>query len=175
MRSSQLATLVFILLAAFAAIHFSQLYPQLPGTVASHFDAHGRANGWQSKSSFLAVFVGVSVLSAVIGFGIPRVLTVIPVQIINLPNKEYWLAPERRAESLDFLAASFAWLGCGMYAFVIFVFDYSIQATLHPQHPPEISRILYSGLAFVAWVLFWIVRLLAHFGRVRQSWGPVTF
>ena len=86
---SRLPKLVFALLVLYAAIHFAFAYQQLPDVVASHFNARGAANGWQPKSAFFTVFVGVGVLAALFGFVIPQIIFALPPQLINLPNKEY--------------------------------------------------------------------------------------
>src|SRR5713101_4635029 len=103
MRDSRLPKLLFALLGAYAAIHFLSYYSQLPTVVASHFNGQGLANGWQTKPAFFTVFAGVSVLAAVIGFGIPLMVASLPPQLINLPNKNYWLSPEQFAGTLEFL------------------------------------------------------------------------
>jgi uncharacterized membrane protein len=165
---SRLPKLLFLLLAAYAAVHFSTYYSQLPEVVASHFDAHGVANGWQTKSAFFAVFVGVTVLAAVVGFGVPRIIAVVPAQLINLPNKRYWLAPEHLAETLEFLNTYFAWFGCAVFLIVVLSFDYAVQSNLHPDHPPDISRMWYILAGFIAFAVVWIARLFTRFGRVPQ-------
>src|SRR5712692_2015629 len=59
---SRLPRLLFVLLAIYAAIHFSYYYPQLPNVIASHFDGRGAANGWQIKSAFFGMFIAMSSL-----------------------------------------------------------------------------------------------------------------
>ena len=169
MRNPGLPKLVFALLAVGATVYFSSYYAQLPEVVASHFNARGVANGWQTKPAFFAVFVGVSVLAAIIGFGIPRIISTMPPQLLNLPNKQYWLSAEHLAETQAFLNTCFAWFGCAVFLIVILAFDYAIQSNLHPENRPDVSRIWYILAGFLAFVAVWIIRLLTRFLRTPQE------
>jgi len=162
---SRLPKLIFVLLVLYAAVHFSNLYPQLPDVVASHFNARGAENGWQTKQAFFSVFIGVSVLAIVVGFGVPRIIAAVPAQLINLPNKQYWLAPEHRAETMAFLDAYFAWFACAIFLIIILTFDYAIQSNLHPENPPNPERMWYVLVGFLLFTLVWVVRMLARFLR----------
>ena len=162
----RLPKLLFALLAVYAAVHFSSYYSQMPDVVASHFNGRGVPNGWQTKSAFFAVFLGVGILSAVVGFGVPRIIAVVPPQLINLPNKRYWLAPEHFAETTEFLKAYFAWFGCALFLVMIFTFDYAIQSNLHPDNRPDASRMWYVLTGFLVYVVAWSVRMLIRFSRV---------
>ena len=166
---SRLTKLSFAMLSGYAAIRFASYYSQLPDVVASHFNARGVANGWQTKSAFFAVFVGVSVLAAVIGFGIPRIISAMPPQLINLPNKNYWLAPDHLAETQTFLNNYFAWFGCAVFLVIILTFDYAIQSNLRSENRPDISRMWYILAGFLAFVAVWIIRLLTRFLRTPQE------
>jgi uncharacterized membrane protein len=165
MRDPRLPRLLFAVLAAGAAIYFSSYYPQLPDVVASHFNAQGTPNGWQTKAAFFGVFVGVSVLAVLVGFGIPRIISAMPPQLINLPNKRYWLAPEHLKETMKFLGAYFAWFGCAVFLIMILTFDYAIQSNLHPDNRPDVSRMWYILAGFLLFVAVWIARMFARFGR----------
>ena len=169
MQRSRLPRLLFVVLAAYAAIHFSPYYSQLPEVVASHFNGHGVPNGWQTKSAFFTVFTGVSVLAAVIGFGIPRIIAALPPQLINLPNKAYWLAPDHLEETMAFLNNHFAWFGCAAFVVIIVTFDYAIQSNLHPNNRPDISRMWYVLAGFLAFVIVSTARIFLRFRRVPQQ------
>jgi uncharacterized membrane protein len=163
---SRLPKFVFALLALYAAVHFSYNYPQLPGVVASHFNAQGLPNGWQTKSAFFAVFVGVSVLAVLVGFGIPRIISAIPPRLINLPNKQYWLAPQHLEETRAFLNTYFAWFGCAVFLVMILTFDYAIQSNLHPDSHANPSRMWQVLAGFLVFTIIWIARTFMRFGRV---------
>jgi uncharacterized membrane protein len=169
MQDARLPRLLFAVLAVGAAIYFSSYYAQMPEVVASHFNGRGVPNGWQTKSAFFGLFVAVSVLAAVVGFGIPRIIASLPPQMINLPNKRYWLAPEHLAETLDFLSAYFAWFGCAAFLVMILTFDYAIQSNLHPNNRPDVSRMWYILAGFLAFMVVWIARMFTRFGRVPQQ------
>jgi len=161
--------LLFVVLAAYAAIHFSPYYSQLPEVVASHFNGHGVPNGWQTKSAFFIVFTGVRVLAAVIGFGIPRIIAALPPQLINLPNKAYWLAPDHLEETMAFLNNHFAWFGCAVFLVIIVTFDYAIQSNLHPDNRPDPSHMWYLLAGFMVFVIVSTARIFLRFRRVPQQ------
>lgn len=169
---SRLPKLLFAVLAAYAAIHFSSYYPQLPDVVASHFNGRGVANGWQTKSAFFSVFVGVSVLAAVVGFGIPRIIEALPPQLINLPNKAYWLAPDHLRATMEFLRNFFAWFGCAVFVVIIVTFDYAIQSNLHPDNRPAISRTWFVLAGFLVFTVVSVTRMVMRFGRPPEGRSP---
>jgi uncharacterized membrane protein len=165
MQKAGLPKLAFVLLAVGAAIYFSSLYAQLPEVMASHFNARGAANGWQTKSAFFNVLIAVSVLAAVVGFGIPRLITLLPPELINLPNKGYWLAPERRAGTMDFLNGYFAWFGCALFAVILITINFAVQANFHPERRPDATPMWYLFAGFLAFAILGTVRIFKRFGR----------
>ena len=169
MQDARLPKLLFVILAVGAAIYFSTYYVQMPDVVASHFNGRGVPNGWQAKPAFFGLFAAVSVLIASIGFGIPRIIASVPPQLINLPNKQYWLAPEHVAETMAFLNAYFAWFGCAVFLIVILTFDYAIQSNLHPDHRPDVSRMWYILAGFLVFMVVWLARMFTRFGRLPRD------
>ncbi len=149
MQKSSLPKLVFVLLAGGVAIYFSFYYAQLSEVVASHFNGRGAANGWQTKSAFFGVLVGVSVFAAVVGFGIPRLIAAMPPELINLPNKRYWLAPEQLADTMEFLNGYFAWFGCAVFTVILVSFDFAVRTNLQPYNRQNVSRMWYTLAGFL--------------------------
>jgi len=168
-QKSSLPKLVFVLLAVGAALYFSSFYAQLPEVVASHFNRGGVANGWQTKSAFFGVLVAVSLLAAVVGFGIPRIIISLPMELINLPNKRYWLAPEHISDTMEFLKRFFAWFGCAVFTVILVTFDYAVQSNLHPDHRPDTAPMWYLLAGFLVFVVVSIARMSLRFGRVPQQ------
>ena len=89
-------TLFFAILAA-GLLQLVHDFPLLPERVASHFGASGAANGWMTKSQFLMTYAAILLPALFLEFGCSAALPRRRKRSCNLPNKEYWLSPERRA------------------------------------------------------------------------------
>ncbi|MBK8011140.1 MAG: DUF1648 domain-containing protein [Deltaproteobacteria bacterium] len=129
MRSSRV-----VLLAALAgvAIRFASIYPELPTTMASHFGAGGKPNGWMPRSGFAALSAAVSVLMLLVFLGGPLLLKRVPHPLINLPNKLYWLAAERKEATFAYLASTIEWLGATTFVFIGLVNELVFAANTKP-------------------------------------------
>lgn len=160
---------LFLLAAATAGAYFRHYYPLLPRVMASHFDARGIANGWSNKPTFFEIFAWMTVLGAVLVFGMPKIIAVTPRQLVNLPNKDYWLGPEQRAASLEFLSGWFAWFGCAVYALIVVAFDYAVQVNLHAGLGPKAMRMWYAVGLFGVFTVVWVMRLFGRFGRAPDG------
>lgn len=166
---SRLPKLLFVTLAVFAAAYFYTVYDKLPEVVASHFDAYGNPNGWASKQAFLLFFIGVSAVPAALVFVVPAIFKALPVELMNLPNKRYWLSAERSAKTLDFLTSRFAWFGCAVYGLMLYVFDYAVRTNLHPEHRPDPNSMWIALIVFAAFAAVWSVLLALHFARTPDA------
>jgi hypothetical protein len=114
-------------------------------------------------------FVVVSVIPAVLVFVVPAIFKALPVELINLPNKRYWLSPERSAETMDFLTSHFAWFGCAVYVLMLFVFDYAVRTNLHPDHRPDPNSMWIPLIVFAGFAAVWSIALAVHFFRTPDA------
>lgn len=169
MPKTRLPSSLFLVLAVLGAVQYGYYAPRLPEMLGSHFGGNGAVNGWQSKAAFFSIELAVVVLAAVVGFGIPRIIGAMPVSLINLPNKEFWLGPERREETLLYIRVWSAWFGCGLLAFLLFVMELAFRANL--QSPPRFNNGAFvpALLGFVVFDTIALVSLILHFSRTRAN------
>src|SRR5258708_39310284 len=120
MPNTRLANSIFFVLVALGAAQVSFYAPRIPELLGSHFSRGGFVNGWQTKAAFFATELAMIILATVVSFGIPRIIAAAPVALINLPHKEYWLAPEQREDALAYIPGWPPWVGCGLCAFLVF-------------------------------------------------------
>ncbi len=152
--------LVLVLLLLLAFLQYATFSPRLPDRVASHFDALGRADGWSSKPAFFAanlvMVLGLAAMFLLIGWIVRKM----PFDAINLPNKAYWLAEERRDATFAYLEDQMTWMGAATVAFLVGLFQLSIEANLKTDGamPGSAFWLLFGG--FMAIFVVWIVRFI---------------
>jgi uncharacterized membrane protein len=159
-HSVPVATLVLVVCAA-AFICLSSR--SLPTLVAAHFDAAGRPNGYLAREPYIAILLLITVLVPLLVVVIPHRAFSHPDARLNLPNRDYWLAPERRAATVRFLSRQtslFAWL-----VVVFLCYTQWLVVRANALTPPSLdSRAFLGGLAlFLVCTLLWIVRLVRRF------------
>ncbi len=123
MPLKRVLTLLMCLLALALFVQVAYWWPQLPERIASHFDLDNRVNGWMSRTEFLAVTLGLDVFMAGMFLVLPLLLEKIPDALINLPHKDYWLAPPHRAESLAHMASGLLAIGCTTLLLLLVIFQ----------------------------------------------------
>ena len=134
-------------------------------TVATHFGADNRANGWMSRDDYrffiLSFMIGISTfVSFVIGI-LPRKFP----QWTNVPNRDYWISAERRDDSLNFLSAHGKRLGC-LIVMMMLGMHYVILKANH-MRPPTLPGSTFSAVlfGFALALIWWIVRLYRRFPK----------
>jgi hypothetical protein len=94
--------------------------------------------------------------------------------LLNLPNKDYWLAPERREPTLTRLDNWLALLGLGLTLLFAGIHTHMLLAS-HPDWPqlPDAAWIA-GGAALLIGFHLWLFALLRHFGRLEPVSTPPT-
>jgi hypothetical protein len=155
--------LAFVLVEVVVAAFIVATTGQLPDRVASHFAAGGVPNGWMTRDGYLAFMLAFAVLlPAIVVAGVGLVPHVSPRRV-NIPHRDYWLAPERRTATFSSLASRACWLGCLIAVFLAGL-HYAIleaNATVPPQLPANLFWTLL--IAFIVGIALWIGTLYLRF------------
>jgi hypothetical protein len=118
----------------------------------------GQAGYVMFTGVFAVCLPGVIVMSCAL-------VRVLPVRFVNLPNRDYWLAPERREQTGRDMFRYGLWLACVMVAFLGGVHGLILEANQHV--PPHLSTPGMLGLLawFAVGMGLWIVVLLRRFKK----------
>lgn len=143
-------------------LHLAIYYPMLPEQVASHFGTEGKADGWMTKSQFAIFYVVLTGFMTLLFLGIGKLIEVTPNEMINLPNREYWLAPARRAKTIAAISSELAWFGVALVGFLISTMHLSMQASIKGTNRLDSTFFWLFG-GFMTFVAIWLVRLYRRF------------
>ncbi|MEW6731035.1 MAG: hypothetical protein AB1489_06840 [Acidobacteriota bacterium] len=165
MRS--LFAILFLTLLIVTAIFVLVTTASLPDPVATSFGGNGLAHAYMSRSAYrvylLLFTIGLPlIVVAMIGW-LPHFLP----NRINIPNRDYWLAPEHREQTLTFLSEHALRLGCLILVFMVGIQWLVIRA--NTLTPPQLANrpfiILLVGL-FIS-IVGWILAIFRRFSRTR--------
>src|SRR6202161_726475 len=152
-RKVRVPQAVFLLLVFLGFLQARNFSAAMPGVVATHFGASGSANGWQTKGEFFIVEIVMLGVCILIGFGIPFIISKAPPSLINLPNKDFWLAPVRRDHTISVIRIQMAWFACALLTFLIvrnqLVFNPN-QPVPRPLNGPQFTTALGEFLGFTS-------------------------
>jgi hypothetical protein len=87
------------------------------------------------------------------------------VSSINLPDKEYWMAPERRQATVDFLSGYFLWFGGGTLLLMFDVFRQVFRFNL--SQSPVLAHPLRSVAVYISFVIVWVFGFYRRFDKKR--------
>ena len=144
----------FALYIACAAVFVWLTSMGLPPLVASHFGVGGTANGFMTRSfytRFMVTFV----------IGLPAFMVLVSWCAVgnakarlNVPNRDYWLAPERRAGTVAFLRAGILWFGVLLVTFLCYA--HALVVLANEVLPPQLSESWFLGGLVVFFVVLFI-------------------
>ena len=162
------ARTVFLILVACAALFVWFTSLGLPEVAASHFAGSGAANGFMTRGSYKSFMLLFVVALPLVLVFVPSISLNNPKASIRLPNKEYWLAPERQAETVEFLRQRMARFGSMLVVFLCYIHWLVIRA--NTVVPPRIPAPWVIGgiVVFVIGALIWSNSLLRHFRNVPR-------
>ncbi len=160
----RLAVLVLLVLLLIVAVQIGYYGPRLPSTVASHFRGDGTPDGWSSRTELLGVYIAMVVLAISSFATLLLILPHLPESLINLPRKDYWLAPARREETFRTLGTRMLWFGKATPMLLSHLMGMTLAANLSP-HPRLGKAAVWALVVYLAFTTVWLVSLLRHFYR----------
>ncbi len=166
MDDPRLPRMLYIFLVLTCLLMMAYYYPLMPQRMASHFAADGQANGWQPRESFFLLMIVVMASSAVVAFFAPWQISTKANARINLPNRDYWLAPERREQTMSYIASTMAWFGCGLLFVLISGTFLALRANLAPDHRFNSEAMLVVLGGFLFGLMFLMLGFIRHFQKI---------
>lgn len=159
---------LFWLLVALFTGHVASSIESFPDPIATHFGGSGVANGWMPRATYLRFILILGLGMPFFVVGIHQIIASYAGDQFNIPNRAYWLAPQRRAESLAFVVRHGWWLACIMSMFMTAVHALLLVANrASPPRLPSPSFALLVG-GFLVGLAVWTLVLHRRFRKPAE-------
>jgi len=170
--------LLFLFVLACAAAFLNATGDGLPPRVGAHFAASGAADGFAPRDAYMRF-----ILTFTVGF--PALVVTLmwfaftrSRAAFNLPNRDYWLAGDRRRYTVAYLVTRAHGFGCLLTAFLCYVHWLVVNA--NAVQPPRLDsgRMVTGLVIFFVATLFWLSGVWRRFRRTddprasgsRRAW-----
>ncbi|MEI7946433.1 MAG: protein kinase [bacterium] len=163
------STMAFIILyAAYVAMVLTTA-SQLPERVATHFGFEGRADGWMSRNVYQIFEITFPLVIGLIFTGTSAMIRFFPAKYVNLPRKDFWLVPERRALTASIIRSRMTWLACLMTLFFGGLHVLTLEA--NRVQPPQLPMggLLMVVMFFLISLMIWVILLLMRFAETGEG------
>ena len=109
MRFGRIFFIIVLLVCVFETI---RLWNSSPAQMASHFDMAGNPDRFTTREQFFGFEIETMLVAVGLAVILQIAVLITPVEWINLklPNREYWLAPEHRGETIGRMSSFAAML-----------------------------------------------------------------
>ena len=122
---------VFYAVVLFVCVfEFWRLWNISPPEMAAHFNLQGNPDRIVPRAEFFSFQIKTLLIMIVISLVMQFIFMVLPERLMHMPNREYWLAPARRDDTLDRMS-SFAAMMFGVILLAVqAAFELSVYANL---------------------------------------------
>ena len=160
---------ILIAMGIFGIIQSLYYFNRLPEKVAIHFGKAGFPDSWASNEANLAISVSLFVLLVVLFIIIPLVLKIFPVRFISLPNKEYWLAEERKKTTIEQMSNFLNLFGTALMFFFLILGYLGFEANMRNPVVLNENTIWSVTGCFLIFTIIWLFIFYRRFRMPNQA------
>jgi uncharacterized membrane protein len=141
----------------------------LPERVAIHFGFGGIPDGWASSLASTLMVIGTDAFLFIALYFSPRLVDRVPAKWFNLPNRDYWLVPERRQRAVRMISGCVWLFGTALFLFMFVIGLLTLRANLtDPVHLNE-TAFLSALVVFLAYTIYWTIALVRAFRIPKED------
>lgn len=143
-------------------------YVLVPSKVAMHFGIGGFPDSWSSKQTYILTSFALDVPLFLLIYYMPSLIFKCPPNLLNLPNKTYWLREENRPQLKEKTDSVMSEFGAALYLFLFAVNLLTLEA--NRSEPVRLNErvFLYALIIFLIYTVYWCVKLYRTF-RIPEN------
>jgi hypothetical protein len=159
----RLSLLGFLLVCALSVAQLLHAAWVLPEQVPLHFSFDGTPDSHGSRAALIILNWVLLAFNAALFLALPWLMARLPDDLINLPNKDYWLAPARRQSTLESLASHMRWMGCATQLLMMDLLAQTVKVATG-----SASALGHSNWSLGIYLLFTALWVGLLYGRFRR-------
>lgn len=158
--------LLYLIFYCVVALHFVSNYATLPDSIPVHFSKYAEPDRWMDKDTFALYHWGFVFFLSGIFAGAAALIRRLPPKMINIPNKDYWMAtPERVKVIMTVITEALCILGVITAACVVGVDHLIMKAARLGARRAEIGSITTVVTVTTVATCFVLFRMILKFRR----------
>ena len=154
--------------ALLTLLQHSWYYSLLPDRVATHFGPDGQPNDWMPKSTAVLFITSFQLFFPLLLLFISRLIKKLPSGVINIPNRNYWLAPERREASITWLQQPLAKIAAATALLLLTANHFTFRANVVTGKLEEIP-FFFCLLIYLSFTLWQVIVITRRFRRLPPT------
>lgn len=166
--TSHYVPVIYCLYAVLTLLQHVSYWRVLPERVATHFGPGGEPNDWMDRTSAAILLGGFQLVFPLLLLSVVRLLKWIPNAFINIPHREYWLAPARRESALAWLARPMSGIAGLTAALLVVTSHLTFRANVRTGRLEEFPFFVCLA-TYLAGTFLLVIRILRRFGRVPRQ------
>ena len=167
MSSQRIALFAVAMIAVAAVAQNAWYWGHLPDKVATHFNIEGNPNDWMSKTNATIVMCGFQVGMPFLLMAVTSLASRLPSSMVNIPHREYWLHPDRRASSMHYVQSFMNWIAVAFSLYAIAINHLVFKANRDSE---SLNTVWFGALmaVFLISVFVAVAALIYHFRLPRE-------
>ena len=141
----------------------------LPDRVACHFGLDGNADDWMGRVPYLLLIGAIPAVLAFLFALVSRRIRTAGASFVNIPRRDYWLAPERRDRTAALIRDRLTWLLCLLTLF--FGSLHVLTVAANRTSPPHLNMgaLLVVVIVFLVALMQWLFMLVMRFAEADDK------
>ena len=155
MNFSKTPFIIFLSVIAISLYLSFYYYSNLPDRAAIHFNIYGEVESYSEKEVLLIINLIVVSLIGALFYLVGKYIHKIPANLLNLPNKDFWLKLEHKEFALNKTKNTGYFFGSATLLYFDVMLYEIYRANLLPN--PKLSSLSYISLIFYIFVSTFIL------------------
>lgn len=164
MNTNQFILIMILVLMLFQVFYF---YPKISEPFGTKFSKSDEMLQSTSRTGFVIFGVFYPLILAFIFLIMPANLHRFSQKWWNIPNKEYWLAEDRKQETFKYIALKMSLLGIVFSGMILISQQVYINKNV-PAYSIDIPGMNLAIGLFVFFLFIWVGDLILHFRRANR-------